>query len=305
MPYAPGIDWRVGENLAAGIAQFGQNIQRYTERRRSEAQESAALRKLLSIYAPEQKDSFATMGLGDLRGAAQGIAVQQAQQRQRTQDQLAQAQIANLQADNERAAATAAERTDMVNRLKEFSTRFANVTDQVGPTPTGQTMDDVQPLDVMRMAAQSGVLGSPQVNELIGGLLRYGAGQQTGQAFQPRVVTLSADASGNPLTKPVRVVQTGPNQSAMMQDSPDGLTESQKANVVSSLRTRRSQIVLALANPVNQADDTKAMLEGELDALDEEIKALGGKVPNRPVKPSAAEPASPKTGKPDPLGLFK
>ena len=264
MPYAPGTDYRVGENLAAGIAQFGRNLERYTERRRSEAQESAALRKLLSIYAPDQKDSFATMGLGDLRGAAQGIAVQQTQQRQQMQQQVAQAQIANLNADNQRAADAAQERMDMVERLKQFSTRFANVTDQVGPTPSGQTMDDVQPMDVMRMAAQSGVLGSPQVNELLGGLLRYGAGQQTGQTFQPRVVTLDKDAAGNPI-KPVRVVQTGPNQSAMMQEAADTLTPAQQATVLRGLRSQRAQIALALANPVNQSDDTKAMLEGELD----------------------------------------
>lgn len=281
MPYAPGTDWRVGENLAAGISQFGQNIQRYTDRRRNEAQEAAALRKLLSIYDPNAKEAVATMGLGELRGAAQGYAVQQQMATQQRQARLVDAQIANFQADNQRADAQAQERADMARRLQQFSQNFAGVTDAVGPTPSGRTVDNVDPTDVMRLAARSGVLGSPQVNELLTGMLRYGMTQQAATPFQPRVVELTTDSEGRPLERPVRVVQTGPNQSSVAPSQPDTMTPAQKAQMIRGLRSSRTQLVLALANPVNSSGETQQMLRDEIGKLDDDLKQLAG--PAAPV----------------------
>lgn len=169
MPYAPGINWRVGENLAAGISQLGQNIERYTERRRNEAQEAAALRKLLSIYDPNSKETVATMGLGELRGAAQGFAAQQQMAAQQRQAKLMDAQIANFQADNQRADQQAQEQADMAARMRAFSQRYAFTGDGIAGIPG----TDANPVDVMRMAAESGVLGQPGVNDLVQTLMRY------------------------------------------------------------------------------------------------------------------------------------
>lgn len=286
MPYAPGISWRVGENLAAGVAQLGQNIERYTERRRNEAQEAAALRKLLSIYDPNAKEAVATMGLGELRGAAQGMAVKRQMDAQEQQARLVNAQIANFNADNQRADAQAQERADMARRLQQFSAGLGGVMDSAGPTPGGRTVDDVDPTDVMRMAARSGVLGSPQVNELLTGMMRYGMTQQAATPFQPRVVELTTDSEGRPLERPVRVVQTGPNQSSVAPSQPDTMTPAQKAQLIRGLRSSRTQLVLALANPVNSSSETQQMLREEIAKLDDDLKQVAG--PAAPVDTGGA-----------------
>lgn len=281
MPYAPGINWRVGENLAAGISQLGQNIERFAERRRTEAQEAAALRKLLSIYDPNAKEAVATMGLGELRGAAQGMAVQRQMAAQEQQARLVNAQIANFEADNQRADQQAQERADMARRLQQFSAGLGGVMDSAGPMPSGRTVDDVDPTDVMRMAARSGVLGSPQVNQLLTGMMRYGMTQQATTPFQPRVVELTTDSEGRPLERPVRVVQTGPNQSSVAPSQPDTMTPAQKAQMIRGLRSSRTQLVLALANPVNSSGETQQMLREEIAKLDDDLKQMTG--PAAPV----------------------
>lgn len=60
----------------AGLAWRQQGEQK-KERAKAEATETQSLRKLMSIYDPENKDQYTSMGLGDLRGSAQAIAIKQ------------------------------------------------------------------------------------------------------------------------------------------------------------------------------------------------------------------------------------
>lgn len=62
--FQAGLNWR-------------QQGEQKKERAKAEATETQSLRKLMSIYDPENKDSYTSMGLGDLRGSAQAIAVKQ------------------------------------------------------------------------------------------------------------------------------------------------------------------------------------------------------------------------------------
>lgn len=56
---------------------FGDYIAQNREKKRQEGMEATSLRKLMSIYDPEGKDQYTSMGLGELRGSAQAIAVKQ------------------------------------------------------------------------------------------------------------------------------------------------------------------------------------------------------------------------------------
>jgi hypothetical protein len=61
-------------SMAEGLA-WRDAFDKRQEKKKNEAMETQSLRKLLSIYQPEGKDTYTTMGLADLRGAAQGFAL--------------------------------------------------------------------------------------------------------------------------------------------------------------------------------------------------------------------------------------
>lgn len=100
MPYAPGIVYRGDQWLAQGISNLGQAAAAGVDRVRNDARETQALRKLAEIYDPQGKDKYTAMGLGELRGAAQGFALEQNLGDQRIRQTEALARIGNLQADN-------------------------------------------------------------------------------------------------------------------------------------------------------------------------------------------------------------
>lgn len=103
MPYNPGITYHGDQFLAQGLQSLGANISKAIDRKKAEGQEAVTLRKLASLYAPEQKDQFQTMSLKDLRAAAQAFAVKQQMDAQRSTMRLQDAQRENLSADNVRA----------------------------------------------------------------------------------------------------------------------------------------------------------------------------------------------------------
>lgn len=80
MPYNPGISADFSP-IAQGLANLGANVRQFAQKRKAEADETKTLRRLASIYAPDQKDQFETMGLADLRAEAQRFAVTQAQKK--------------------------------------------------------------------------------------------------------------------------------------------------------------------------------------------------------------------------------
>lgn len=119
MPYNPGITYRGDQNLAAGIAGFGEAITRMTERRKAEAQEAKNLRALAAIYDPENKDQYTVMGLPELRAAGVAHAAKLQVADRQSQENLRAAQIGNLTADNERAAAFLKLQQDQDTRAKK------------------------------------------------------------------------------------------------------------------------------------------------------------------------------------------
>lgn len=89
MPYNPGISADFSP-IAQGLANLGANVRQFAQKRKVEADEAKTLRRLAEIYAPEQKDRIATMGLADLRGEVQGAAITMAQKKaQMEQDRMA------------------------------------------------------------------------------------------------------------------------------------------------------------------------------------------------------------------------
>lgn len=93
-----GFNWDVGQGLALGIADAGRSIggglaigndrrEREKEKQKKEAQEAAALRKLMATTDPDHKDSYTTMGLPELQGAHEAIAVKGFMERQKREQQ--------------------------------------------------------------------------------------------------------------------------------------------------------------------------------------------------------------------------
>lgn len=66
----------LGEGLAIGLQRLNDKKEREKERARAEGKEAATLRKLMSLYDEEGKDKYTTMGLSELRGSAQYLAMQ-------------------------------------------------------------------------------------------------------------------------------------------------------------------------------------------------------------------------------------
>lgn len=154
MPYAPGIqsDWSA---LYQGVANLGQNIQKFADQQKRNSQETTSIRRLLEIYSPDQKDRWNAMGLKDLRAEAGAFAAKQYMQRQSEQSALTKAQMANLAADNTRSDAflklqhqqfadsqgrLARQQADQ-DRLKAAVARFRQ---DVGRGPTDATFQDVE-----------------------------------------------------------------------------------------------------------------------------------------------------------------
>lgn len=102
MPYAPGQQYDFSP-LAQGIAQFGKNIQAFTQKTKEDSQKSASLRKVMSLYAPERKDEFNAMGLKDLEAESAAHAAKRQMEQDQLQQQIQQSQLANQSADNTRA----------------------------------------------------------------------------------------------------------------------------------------------------------------------------------------------------------
>jgi len=93
----------VGSAVGGAVERWWENQpgnRERTERERNEATETKALRTLMQVYDPDGKDKYTAMGLGELRGSAQAIAVKQHMQqlaKQQQQDQAEQMfyQLAN------------------------------------------------------------------------------------------------------------------------------------------------------------------------------------------------------------------
>lgn len=102
MPYTPGVAYQSG-NIAAGIVDLGKSFQNAMERRKREASEAAALRKLGAVYDPENKERFATMGLNELRAEAAAFGASRQKQMEDSRLKTEEATRANLTADNNRA----------------------------------------------------------------------------------------------------------------------------------------------------------------------------------------------------------
>lgn len=119
MPYNPGITYRGDQNLAAGIAGFGEAFARLAEQTKQRSQETTILRKAFALRYPERKDEFNAMGHEDLKALGVSEAMQVADRERQSQENLRAAQIGNLTAGNERAAAFLKLQQDQDTRAKQ------------------------------------------------------------------------------------------------------------------------------------------------------------------------------------------
>jgi hypothetical protein len=134
MPYAPGVTDRSGEILGQGLAQFGQQMGRGLELKHEKAEETKRLRKALSALDPERKDDFEMMGLAELSGLADAIAMRRADQIHKQQLQIGKQQIRGMRQEN-RQSRTAGQ------AMGNLSAGLSQITQ--GQAPSGPPQPDV------------------------------------------------------------------------------------------------------------------------------------------------------------------
>ena len=169
MPYAPGINYDFSP-LQQGISSFGQNIQAYVAR----GEKSKGMDAMLKAYLPEDFDSkaLAGMSLEEKEALVKGHVMQQdaAERKARLQDYQAQADLRNEQT---------AQRKQADSAWGQFATGLGtDATLDTGPS-LGQGLSAFSNDNMMRRAAESGVLGDPR----LGNLLRYSQQQEAGPSL--------------------------------------------------------------------------------------------------------------------------
>lgn len=151
MAYNPGISYQGGELLARGLESAGASIGRGVEQMQRGAEEAKRLRKALAGLMPEQKAQFETMGLGELRGATDAIALKRADAIYKQQEQQHEASMKRMAREESQAAQDIAAESEFARRIKELSGAPADVQVPLAP-PRKMT-----PEMLLEVAGQSGM----------------------------------------------------------------------------------------------------------------------------------------------------
>lgn len=135
MAYNPGITYRGGEYIAAGISRgvdsLSDAIARHQDETKNRAREYKALQEYADVMGYAPKDATTTMNLDNLRGLVRGEEAKQVvSERKQRQDLLAQ-QLLALKSN-----ATRQEQQDQAMQM------FGLLSQQSGPTPSGQPLGD-------------------------------------------------------------------------------------------------------------------------------------------------------------------
>jgi hypothetical protein len=199
MPYAPGVEYRGGELIAQGITSAANSLAQGYERRKQESQRAKALRGVVRAYQPDMATDH--LSLGDLEGLVQQQAIQEAKRKQGLAEQMQAKQMA-LQQDRERwnqtmdhsnltmdaekqnqnAAYMGAQQQtmeDVRTRRQAEDARLGAFNQALGERfgPAGNEVATPPSLsEIVGLAARSGVLGHPEVDQTIRALGVAGRG---------------------------------------------------------------------------------------------------------------------------------
>lgn len=291
-----------GQLLASLLGSFLGQQQKDAEKVKADTQKANTLRKAISLYAPEMKDSVGAMGLADLEGVVGSFTMKQQA-----------AATENAAADNRRADSflklqqdtftAGQQQREAQGRLSQNLARYAAAPADLGSqfangtagldTPGGLTLD--------RYLAAAGEAGAPPDPRVLEQFIQNGQrGGNAGLAFQEDPVTGARLATfGN------SVIPTGTNPAKQTATAVDIMDS--EGNVIGKGLPGRNgfQLIKAPAMGVDAKTRVSAILgqlktESNLDRrkkLTEDLDALlnGG---GQSMAPTAAGAVN------DPLGLF-
>lgn len=200
MPYAPGIEYRGDQALAAGVRGAGNNLvsafAQYVDRGRKKTALTVAGSAYFKEGSEEQKafkKAAPGMSLEELEGMVQGHAVKDYQAKEERAKQLQAAQMEEYRAiaDERKQRATSLALKDQsdteekarVGRFQNYLATDAEM-DRTINGPAGFPTDAFTPENLIRRAAQSGAMGNPAVANLMEVFQKYG--KERNGAAEPR-----------------------------------------------------------------------------------------------------------------------
>ena len=156
----------VGEAAGGAVSRWWENLpgnQERSERERNEATETKALRTLMQVYDPDGKDKYTAMGLGELRGSAQAIAVKQHMDQLAREEQQQQNAIEFQRLLSQPNGGSAASRMAAVMAGTGPTTGAAMAPAMVAQYMQDQQQPTMTPRRVLATATQAGYRLPPQM----------------------------------------------------------------------------------------------------------------------------------------------